>query len=52
MTYKVKATGKVVKDEGHYLATYAWQPDKRWLQQYFMMVPMTPKRRNKSARRR
>lgn len=41
MTYKVKATGKVEKREGHYLATYVRQPNGKWFQQYFMMVPMT-----------
>lgn len=40
MTYKVKATGKVEKNEVHYLATLAQQPDKKWLQQYFMTAPM------------
>jgi ketosteroid isomerase-like protein len=41
MTFKVKATGKVEKHEGHYLAIYAQQPDKKWVQQYFMTVPVT-----------
>lgn len=40
MTYRAKATGKTAAYEGHFLATYAQQPDKRWLQQYFMTVPM------------
>lgn len=40
MTYKVKATGKVEKDEGHYLATYVRPPDNKWAQPYWMIVPM------------
>lgn len=40
MTYTVKATGKVEKKEGRYLATYVRQPDGKWFQQYFMVVPI------------
>jgi ketosteroid isomerase-like protein len=40
ISYKVKATGKVERYEGHYLATYVHGSDNKWLQQYFMMAPM------------
>ena len=39
-TAKTKATGKVEKNEGHFLAIYAQQADKKWLLQYFMMTPL------------
>jgi ketosteroid isomerase-like protein len=45
MTFRVKATGKIEKYEGHFLATYAQQPDKRWFQQYFMMVLVTAEKK-------
>ena len=45
ITYKVKATGKVEKKEGHYLATYVQGANKKWLQQYFMTVPMTAEKK-------
>lgn len=40
MTYTVKATHKVERQRGRYLATYARQPDGKWFQQYFMLVPI------------
>jgi len=40
MTYTVKATGKVERQQGRYLATYVRQPDGKWYQQYFMAVPI------------
>jgi ketosteroid isomerase-like protein len=40
MTYKVKATGKVNKLDGRFLTTMVREPDNKWRQQYWVMVPI------------
>jgi ketosteroid isomerase-like protein len=45
MTYKVKATGKVNKLDGRFLTTMVREPDNKWRQQYWVMVPITANRK-------
>jgi ketosteroid isomerase-like protein len=43
MTYKVNATGKVKKIDGRFLTTMIREPDKKWRQQYWVLVPISAK---------
>lgn len=41
MTYKVKATGKTKTADGRFLTTIVREPDNKWRQQYWVLVPIT-----------
>lgn len=41
MTYKVKATGKTKTADGRFLTTMVREPDGKWRQQYWVLVPIT-----------
>lgn len=40
MTYKVKATGKTKTVDGRFLTTMIREPDGKWRQQYWVLVPI------------
>ncbi len=43
MTYKAKATGEVNKVDGRFLTTMVREPDNKWRQQYWVLVPISNK---------
>jgi ketosteroid isomerase-like protein len=44
MTYKVKATSNVKTVDGRFLTTVVREPDNKWRQQYWVLVPITAKK--------